>query len=340
MNIAVIRLSALGDVVLAVPAIRALAQHYPDSRVVWMTSPAFLPVLRGLPANLELRGLDKPQGWADYRAIRRQYQDVSFDLLLAMQASLRINLLYPCLNAREKIGFDARRARDGHGLFVSQRIPQADHHLLDGFAAFAQAVGVPHVPAQWGLQLDAAAQDWAQKTLPESAYLVLNPCASKDERTWSLENNIQLIRQIKARYGLPVVLCGGRSEKEVGVAGKIAAAERSVLNLAGKTRLTELFALLAGAKAVISPDSGPVHIARAFDVPVVGLYAVARPELSGPYQALQWTVNRYPEALRTLLKKDAASADWHLRAHDARAMDLITVGDVLEKLDGALKARG
>lgn len=339
MKIAVVRLSALGDVVLAVPAVRALALHHVDSTVLWITDPAFVPILRGLPPNVEVSGLAKPRSWSDYRAIRRRFAATRFDLLLAMQASLRANLIYPCLNADQKIGFDSRRARDGHGCFVSSRIAQADHHLGDGFAAFAVAAGAPGVPAVWELQLDDAARQWAQRVLPEAPYIVLNPCASKDERTWALDNNIQLIRRINARHGLPVVLCGGPSEAELRVAGRIAAAEPSVLNLAGKTRLTELFALLAGARAVITPDSGPVHIARAFDVPVVGLYAVARPELSGPYRALQWTVDRYPDAVRSLLKKDPATVDWHARVHDPRAMDLITVEDVLQRLAAALAAR-
>ena len=333
-----LRLSALGDVVLAVPAVRALARHWPDTRITWITGRGLLPVLKGLPASVELQACDKPRGLRDYLELRRQLGGQPYDLLLAMQASLRANLIYPLIDAPRKIGFDAPQARDLQGWFVNCRIAAGDRHLLDGFMAFAEAAGVRDTRVEWGLQLDDDARQWVRDVTAARSYLLLNPCASKPERNWPLQRNIELARAVQARHGLPVVVFSGPSAADRAAAGEIARAVPGTVNLAGQTDLPRLFALVAGARALVSPDSGPVHIARAFDVPVVGLYASARPEKTGPYRQLQWTVNAYPEAVRRLLARDPASVPWDLRMRDARAMELIAVDAVLEKLAAALSA--
>lgn len=337
-NICVLRLSALGDVVLAVPAVRALARAWPDARITWITSRDYVSVLRGLPQNIVLEGIAKPRTLAEYLALRRVFAARPFDLLLAMQASLRANLIYPLIHAPLKIGFDRARARDLHGLFVNQRIAPGDQHLLEGFMAFALAAGVQDARVEWGLELDTAAVAWVKQASGGGAYILLNASASKQERTWPLERSARLAQQAMSKHRLPVVLCGGATGAERHAARQIAVLAPGVIDLAGQTSLPQLFALIAGARVLVSPDSGPVHVARAFNVPVVGLYASAHPQKTGAYQQLQWTVNAYPEAVRQLLGKDPATVAWDTRMRDARAMELITVQEVSVKLDAALSA--
>ena len=333
-----LRLSALGDVVLAVPAVRAIARQWPDARITWLTSRALLPVLAGLPPNVEPEAFDKPRSLADYLVLRRNLTGRRYDLLLAMQASLRANLIYPLIDAPVKIGFDAPQARDLHGCFVNRRIVPGDRHLLDGFMAFAEAAGVQDTRVEWGLQLDDDARQWVRDVTAARPYLLLNPCASKPERNWPLARSIELAKQAQARHDLPVVVFSGASAADRAAAGEIARAAPGTINLAGQTDLPRLFALVAGARALVSPDSGPVHIARAFGVPVVGLYASARPQKTGPWQALDYTVDAYPQAVRSLLGRDPATVAWDLRMRDARAMELIAVDAVLEKLAAALSS--
>lgn len=339
-RICVLRLSALGDVVLAVPAVRALARAWPGTQISWVTSPAFVPVLRGLPGNVELLPLTKPGSLGDYRALRRYWtEQPPFDLLLAMQASLRANLIYPLIRAPLKIGFDAPQARDLQGWFVNRRIAPGERHLLDGFMAFAAAAGVSDTRVEWGLRLDDDACQWVRDVTAARPYILLNPSASKPERNWPFERNVAFAREVQLRHGLPVVICSGPGDRERATAGALAREVPGSVNLAGQTDLPRLFALIAGARVLVSPDSGPVHIARAFEVPVVGLYASARPQKTGPYRQLQWTVDRYPDAVRELLGKNPAAVDWDTRMRDARAMQLITVDEVLGKTAAALSAR-
>ena len=336
-RICVVRLSALGDVVLAWAAIRALALHLPRARIVWLTGRPLDTVLGGLPANVEVLGIAKPEGIGDYLALRRRFSGERFDALLAMQASFRANLLYPCIRAPLKLGYDRRLAREGHGWFVKQRIRRADEHLLDGFMAFVQELGVPPAEPVWSLPLDAGAQEWVRAQTLSEPYVLINPSSSKADRNWPAARSAELARLITQRHGLRVVLCGGPAPAEREIAAAIAAQAPGVINLAGQTHLPQLFALIAGARVLVSPDSGPVHIARAYEVPVVGLYADARPEKSGPYGRLQWTVNRYPQALLALRGKDAAQVDWHQRVHDPRAMELITVAEVAAQFEQSLR---
>ena len=109
-----------------------------------------------------------------------------------------------------------------------------------------------------------------------------------------------------------------------------------VLDLIGQTTPRQLAAILARTRALVAPDTGPVHIATAMGTPVVGLYAVARPELTGPYNSQHLVVNRFPEAVRTILAKEVGEVSWKTRVKSPRAMELITVEDVLKKLEQVL----
>ena len=115
LNIVIVRFSALGDVLLVVPAVRNLRRSFPHATITWITSPLAYSLLQGLKGvNFEV--YDKPRSLADYRAFYRAFSHRTFDVVLAMQANLRINMLYPALHAPIKIGFDRTRAREGQWL--------------------------------------------------------------------------------------------------------------------------------------------------------------------------------------------------------------------------------
>lgn len=332
-SICIVRLSALGDLFLALPAIQILCDSLPETRITWVVERRFLPAVQHLADRIELYPVDGPNSLAEYRRIRRDFSGRRFSVLLAMQAKLRSNLIYPLIKAERKIGFDTRRARDGHGLFINERIDRADEHLADGFLAFVRKLGLSKEAKHWAPPLCPQALDWRHKQLGDSPYLVLNPSASKAERSWPQERQKEFLRRLPETGWQGRVVITGSDPKQ---SEELASLCPDSLNLAGATNLSQLFALLAGARLLVSPDSGPVHIARAYNVPVVGLYAVARPALCGPWQNTEYCVDVYEEAVRTLLKHKAAKVDWHTRVHDKRAMELITVQAVLAQTARAL----
>lgn len=333
-HIALLRLSALGDVTLMVPVVRAIQRQYPTLKITWIIGCDFYPLVEGLD-GIDFIVINKPKSIADYWALKQQFKHYHFDVLLAAQASLRANLMYPLIKAPIKIGFDTIRSRDGHSLFVNKHIDFKAEHLLDGFMRFAQALGVNDLSLEWNLPLHEADWRWAkqQLTVKEGNWVAINPAASKKERLWLVDRYATVIDEAVNRMGLNVVLTGGPNKEEEILAQKIMEKVNSnCLNLVGKTSMKQLAALLGTVKVLISPDTGPIHIATAMGTPVIGLYAVVSPELSGPYSSPELVINKYPDAVKTILNRDPNKIKWATRVHDPKAMELITVPEVMSKL--------
>lgn len=341
-RVAIVRLSALGDVVMTLPLIHTLRQALQHAELTWLIGESVYPLVEGLE-GVQFIPIPKPRHWRDYQVIRRRFAAESFDVVLCLQASLRTNLIYPLLRAPVKIGYDYARGRDGQWLFTTTRVTAKREHLVDSFLGFLEPLAIRVRPIAWNLAIPHEARAWARQIrLQGSAekLLVVNPAASKSERNWSVANYIDLLQKLQSTQSVHVVLTGGPGPMEAKLCQTLAEGlGRATTNLAGKTTHKQLAALIAEADCVLAPDTGPVHIAVAVDTPVVGLYAVAPPELSGPYGHSEWIVNRFPDAVRTFLHRDPIGVPWGTRVHDARAMELITAADVLEKLEPALRAK-
>ena len=91
-----------------------------------------------------------------------------------------------------------------------------------------------------------------------------------------------------------------------------------LVNQIGKDTLPQLLALLARARVLVTPDSGPAHMATMVGTPVVGLYAATNPARSGPYLSAHWCVNAYPEAARDLPRRRARGAALDAQDRGAR----------------------
>lgn len=334
LNIAIVRFSALGDVTLVVPAVRSLRRSFPNATITWITSPLAYSLLQGLE-GVSFEVYDKPRSLADYRAFYLAFSKRSFDVVLAMQANLRINLLYPALHAPLKIGFDRTRAREGQWLFCNRAIPFTNTHLADSFLAFAALLGADIEAVEWHLPITEAEHAWAREQLKQlpRPLIAIHPFASKQERNWIFERYAEVIQAADRKWQAGFVLTGGNTQTERDFCARLAnIAPDRTLNMCGQTTPKQLAAVLAQADVLLAPDTGPVHLARANNTPVVGLYAVASPTLSGPYAAQQFIVNRYPEAVRKFLDKDPECVPWNTRVHNSDAMALIQTDDVIQQL--------
>jgi heptosyltransferase I len=340
-RICLVRLSALGDVVMTLPLVRAIQAHLPEAKLTWVIAGGAYPLVSALAdEGIEFVVLDKPRGLQDYAEFHHRMSDRRFDVLLCLQAAWRANWLYPMVRAERKIGFAADRAKDLHWLFVRETIEPRRVHNVDQFLQFAEKLGVP-VPAEpeWRLPVDPAATAWAAQALPAKPFLALNPCASKVSRNWSAENYAAVVRELQRRHGLAVVLLGGPAREERLMAQKInTALDGGALDLVGRTNVPQMVAVLARCRLLLAPDTGAVHIANALGRPVVGLYVASRCVRTGPYRRGQFSVDRYAEAVRRFLFTDPEQNGWELRVHDPRAMDLIKVEDVLAGCEAALRA--
>jgi heptosyltransferase I len=137
-----------------------------------------------------------------------------------------------------------------------------------------------------------------------------------------------------------VAICGGRSDLERRTADAILAAmKRPAVDLVGRDTLKQFLALSRRAVALLTPDSGPMHMANAMGTPVIGLHAASNPARSGPYSSREWCVDRYDAAARRFRGVPAAALPWGAKIEVPGVMDLIETEAVIERLDALLAAR-
>jgi heptosyltransferase I len=339
-RLCVLRLSALGDVCHVLPVVRTLQDAWRGLEVTWIIGRLEHRLLGHLP-DVEFVVFDKKAGPAAYRELRARLAGRRYDALLHMQLAIRASLAAAQVPAMRRIGFDRTRARELQWLFTNERIaPRSREHVLDSLFGFAEALGVTRRSMRWDIPLPDSAVEHARTVIPEGERaLVVSPCSSHALRNWSPEGYAAVADHAAARHGLRVLVCGGPSPLEREYGDRIAALMREpCINLVGKDTLPQLLATLARATAVLTPDSGPAHMATAVGTPVIGLYAATNPARSGPYFSREWCVDRYDAAARRFRRRPAAELPWTTKIEEPGVMGLISTGDVIERLDALLAA--
>jgi heptosyltransferase I len=298
-EILIVMLSALGDAVHVLPVVNALKRKWPQTRISWIIQPVPHQLVQGhenVDEFILFRRRRGPQAWRSFTAISQALQGRRFDLLINLQVYLKAGLITSVAKADVKLGFDRRRARDMNWLFTTHRIPpRPTGHVQDQYFEFIEHLGVAPEPVEWRLSLSEAERD-AQRSFfrgldrPACGIVV---GTSKAEKNWAPERYARLIEALEVDYGFRTVLLGGPSAPER------AAAERVLRETRGKPvdaladDVRRLLWLLDGCDLVVSPDTGPLHAARALDRPVVGLYGYTNPKRYGPYRRPWQVVDGY-----------------------------------------------
>lgn len=330
-SICLLRLSALGDVTHVLPLLRTLQRAWPQTAITWVIGRAEQRLLQDV-ADVEFIVYDKRAGLRGASALRRKLRGRRFDALLQMQVALRANLLSACIPARRRIGFDRARSKDLHGLFVDERIPDRPGiHVLAAIGSFCEPLGLVQTQVAWDLPIRAEARDWARAQWPDDGMptLLVSPCSSHRLRNWRSERYAALADHAAAR-GWRVVLCGGRSALERETADAINAQAQCVpIDLVGRDSIEQLPALLARGDLLLTPDSGPMHIANAVGAKVLGLHAASNPARSGPYSDRRYCVDRYDDAARKYLRRAATELAWGSKIEFDGVMDLVSVDDAI-----------
>lgn len=341
-SICIVRLSALGDVSHVIPVVKSLQAQVPGVRITWVIGQLEAKLLAGLP-GVEFIVHDKRSGWPGLMALRRRLRGYRFDVLLHMQVSLRANLVAAVIPARVRIGYDRARSKDLHGLLVNRRIPaRRFEHVRDALASFPEPLGLDPAPPVWEIPLQGADYGLAHAHLAaDRPNVVISPCSSHPLRNWIIDRYAALADHAIQRHGANVVLVGSPSMTERRTCEAIESlAQLPLVNICGRDTLKQLAALLESADLLISPDTGPAHIANAMGTDVLGLYAASNPARSGPYHSLRWCVDRYPEALERFTGKTVDTARWGAKAEFSGAMAMISFDDARERLDAWMDQSG
>lgn len=335
-SICLLRTSAIGDVTHVVPLVRTLQQAWPQTPLTWIVGKLERRLVGDLP-GVEFVTFDKSAGWAGMREVHAALRGRRFDALLQMQVAMRSNLLSLGIRAAQRIGYDAARSKDLHGLVINRRIPaRSGDHVLDALGSFVEPLGLKQTQVCWDIPIPDDAHAWAADVLPgDTPTLLVSPSSSHMLRNWRPERYAAATDHAAAR-GWRVALIGGPSPGERAMADAVLATCKSApLDLTGSDTLKRLMAMLARAQLVLTPDSGPMHMANAVGTKVLGLHAASNPDRSGPYSDRRWCVNKYDEAARKYFGKPASELAWGSKIERPGVMDLIGVDDVIERFDAA-----
>ena len=334
-SICIMRLSAIGDVTHVVPVIHAIRSHRPEVKITWIIGKLEARLLAGLP-GVEFIVFDKKGGLDAIRQLRKSLKGKHFDVLLHMQVAARANLLSTLVKSPVRVGWDRPRWRDRHQWFINRSVESLPlQHQVDAFLEFAKALDIPMEPPRWNLPVSEENIRWARQILGDGPpILMISPCSSHILRNWQASRYAEVADHAISKHGMRVVLTGGPSELEMKTGQAIEQAmQNEPQNLIGKDTICQSVALLKQATLVLSPDSGPAHLASAVGTPVIGLYAATPSKRSGPYNSLDLCVDKYTEAAHKFRQKEPRELRWGQRIEFPGVMDLIETPEVIEKLD-------
>jgi heptosyltransferase I len=334
-RVCILRLSAIGDTCHVLPVVRSLQAAWPEASFTWIIG-KLEAKLMSLAEDIEFVTFDKRAGLREHLRLARLLSRRSFDLLLHMQLAARASAIAATVRAPVKLGFDRARAREGQWLFTTHRIAARQReHVMDSLFGFAEALGVYERRLRWDLPLPPDAIAYAHAVIPDGRpTLVVSPCSSHPLRNWRAEGYAQVADHAVRSHGMRVVLAGSPAPAEKAMAREILRhAREPLVDTVGKDTLPQLLALLSRASALLTPDSGPAHMATMAGTPVIGLYAATNPDRSGPYLSRRFCVNRYPDAARKYLGKDPSDLPWTTKIERPGVMDLIRPDHVMDRLD-------
>ena len=280
-------MSAVGDAVHVLPVINALKRAHPRTRITWVLQPGPATLVRGHRSVDEIIVFDRARGWRAFADVRSELATRRFDLVINLQVYFKAGIVTAFTVAPIKLGFDRARARDFNWLFTNTKIPaHAVQHVQDQYFEFLGALGVSPEPVEWDLGPWPGERAWqsefvASVNRPVASIVI---ATSKPEKDWIPERWAEVADALYLRYGMQVVLVGGTSERE-------RAAERIVMEHAHHrprsvlgSGLRKLVSILDASSLVLSPDTGPLHMAVALDRPVISLMGYTNPKRTGPYR--------------------------------------------------------
>jgi heptosyltransferase I len=334
-NICIVLLTGLGDVIHGLPIASALKRAAPGRRITWVAEPMPASILEHHPSVDDVVVFRKRDGFAGVRALRRDLRKRSIDLTLNF--NIYFKSVFPTVlsGAPHRLGFERGRAREGVWLFANHHLPRAPRrHTQDMFLEFMDIIGINAQPLDWMLWLTAAEQlDAAQffRQLSGRPVATLVPASANPQKDWLPGRYAEVANALSEDYGMDLVLLGGPGEREVAAAREIQARAREPLTWAMGDGVRRLIGIIAGSKLVIAPDTGPVHIARALDIPVIGLYGHTNPWRVGPYRKFE---NLWVD---TYTNPDEAPDASRAEPRYGR-MEQIRVADVLARVDRILAA--
>jgi heptosyltransferase-1 len=300
-----VRLSSLGDLILTLPTLKAIKDRYPRAHIAWLVQEAFQEVLSGNPYLDEIIPVDllsvtdkyaTPlkclQGGTRFfhnlgRAFRI-FRERRFDVVLEFQALFKSGVFAFLNRGAERYGF--KNARELSHLFLTHPLFVRDksRHAVENYLQFARYFGCSPETVEFPLSIPPEDMHYIEGILrgegikPGDLTVFVSATARWRSKFWEQGAFARLGDELVRRYGAKLVFSGLPSEAEY-LQGIKAMMHEDALIMAGRTTIKQFFALIQHSHLYVGVDSGAMHAAAAFGIPVVALFGPSDPRWIGPY---------------------------------------------------------
>lgn len=282
-RIAIVLLSAIGDVVHAMPLVSSLADAIPDGRVEWFIQPVPGALARHHPDVDRVWIVERHRGWRGFADLHRRLRGERFDVVVDLQVYAKASLVTWMIDSPRKLGFDRARARELNWLVTNERIAaRPDGHVREQYLEFADHLGARRRYA-WRIALGPGERRERNRFLAsfERPMAALVVATSDPRKDWPAERWARVAEGLDA-LGYSVCVVGGDAPRERHLASRLSRAALCPVRDERGGDLRRLLTLLDAAALVVSPDTGPYHMALALNVPAVGLFGATDPARHGP----------------------------------------------------------
>ena len=318
-RILIVRMSALGDIVHALPVLAAVRRAWPDAQVDWIVDEAYASILslaeglhrrvivraktsgnpkKGLPPP-ESKGLPPPEtvtfgGGMGYLNAVRFLRAQNYDAALDLQGLIKSAVWAKLSGAKRVIGFDRAHLREPMAAsFYSETVVPFDApHVIQKNLSILTAFDLAPGPLELPLHPEAAMATTTALAAVGGArqYVVINPGAAWPNKRWPADRFGALAAKLHAHTRLRSLVTWGPNEKALAEA--VVSASGGAAGLAPPTAIADLAVIMRDAALVVSGDTGPLHIAAAMGTPLVGLYGPTWPERNGPWHPDDEVISR------------------------------------------------
>lgn len=300
-RVCIVKPSSLGDVVHALPVLAALRERWPDARFSWIVNRGLRGLLDGHPHLDEVIPFDRAAfrpSFSGARAFASFLADLRrrrFDLAIDLQGLFRSGLLAAATRAPVRVGL--ADSREGARFFHTHVVPLPDHdpnadaplHAVDRMMRVARAFAAsrPEDPPRFVTAIRDADRRWAEAILRDVPHprVVFNPGARWVTKRWPPEHFAELARRAARERGAGLIVVGAPEDRPLAdrFLAAIGADGPPVLDLVARTDLKQLAAVAEAADVFVSNDTGPLHLAAAAGIDVLGVYTCTDPRRTGPY---------------------------------------------------------
>ncbi len=301
-NILVVRLSSLGDLVHTLPAVAALRRHFPQGRIDWLVETRHRDLLLDNPDIDSIIEVDT-LGWRRKLAYPRTWKEIGravaairarrYDFVVDLQGTIKSSVSAFLARSDRRIGFATSHLRErAAALLYTERVPPngTGPHVIDRHLHLLSALGISSpTPSMresrdFPLLVPESLEQEASLRLRElglDSYVVLNPGGSWVSKRWSPERFGRLASLIEQEWGFPSLVLWGPGEEPM--AREVVDSSEGAARLAPPTSLRGMIPYIRKARLFVSGDTGPMHLASASRVPVVGIFGPTDPARNGPF---------------------------------------------------------